>query len=257
MQNTLSAEEIRANLTHTDSLAVTVLQSVESTNRWLHDSTDTRPHLCITEQQTAGRGRRGKQWLSEQGSFTCSIRLPAPRLGPELGSLSLALGVVLNALLVHHGAENIGIKWPNDVLYVDKKLAGLLLETTRDEKGNLDVIVGLGINHVALATSPDQPATAWQSAFNKTPPNRNLLAANWFDSVLSCSRQFAADGFTPFCAQWRNVDLLAGQEVSIIRPRNNINGVAQGVNETGELLILTNSGETMAVNAGEVSVRPC
>ena len=210
---------------------------------------NTQPTLLFARQQTAGRGRLGRQWLSASGagseaaSLTFSLSLPlAPR---DWAGLSLAVGVSLAASL--HPA--LRLKWPNDLWLDGRKLGGILIETAALD-GQRQVIVGVGLNlswrdGTGLARAP-----AW---LGEVLPGMDApgVLQRVAPPLLRAIADFELRGFTPFRPQFERRDALRGAQVEL---SDGTVGEAQGVNEVGALLLRTARG-LQAVSSAEVSLR--
>jgi BirA family biotin operon repressor/biotin-[acetyl-CoA-carboxylase] ligase len=210
--------------------------------------------VCLAEHQGAGKGRRGKSWVSPFGKniyVSVGWRFRAP--AAALGGLSLMAGMAVVKALRAMGAEDIGLKWPNDVLSGVNKLAGILVEIV-PVKGEMHVVLGIGINlnlSVADAQGIDQ---AWGVASVAQELSRNQVCAGLLNSLLPDLARFDALGFAPFAAQWDNFNCLAGQPVMVKLGDQMIAGIDRGIDAHGELLIETAAG-LRHFNAGEVSLR--
>ena len=207
--------------------------------------------VCIAEGQTAGRGRQGKSWSSPVGAnIYLSFYWRFTGKLSALSGLSLIVALAILDGLSHVGnlPTGLGIKWPNDIWYQDKKLCGILIETVGS-----DVIIGIGLN-VQLPRSTARDRTDLKSAFNELP-SRNKLIAYLLNELFLSLKLFEAEGFPAFAHQWQRHDLLANQRVQVSDVHSTELGVAQGVNERGELLV--RMGENLkAIRYGDVSIRP-
>jgi BirA family biotin operon repressor/biotin-[acetyl-CoA-carboxylase] ligase len=219
--------------------------------------------VCLAEAQTAGRGRLGRIWQSPFGS-SISLSLYWQFSSPlqALSGLSLMVGIaVLEALKTFSALPaSMGIKWPNDILYREGKLAGILVETgtqkTKDSSQNekvTHVVMGIGIN-VHLPESFEHPErTDLKKALNQVI-SRNLLVTRLLEQLILSLLRFEQSGFPGFLPMWQSYDLLTGKNVILTSPSGKQTGQARGINERGELLVA--SGETLkAIRYGEVSVR--
>jgi BirA family transcriptional regulator, biotin operon repressor / biotin---[acetyl-CoA-carboxylase] ligase len=230
------------------------------------------PVVRVAYSQTAGRGRRGRAWLAEPGnallmSVGCVLKRPIE----GLSGLSLAIGTAVLDALAHlplSPSARPALKWPNDVLLDDGKLAGILIETAWNAPGATAVVIGIGMNlHGAdrLAaqvddanrqaaanvpgTSPAALARAWPDA-NLTDALAALL--NALDATLA---RFESEGFRPFRQRWSDAHAYAGREVALLdQGQEVVRGIAAGVDERGQLLIETPDGPR-AVATGELSLR--
>jgi len=213
---------------------------------------------CLAEAQTGGRGRRGRSWVSPFGSNIYLSVLWRFAQGPAaLSGLSLAIGVAVLEAVQALGIDGGGLKWPNDVLWKGRKLAGVLLDLTAEACGPSTVVVGVGLNvrmPDSAAQSIDQPWVDLHSLLPAAPPSRNFIAAQLLGRVLAALSEFEREGLAPFQARWARWDCLSGQTVALLLPTQRITGRAQGIDATGALLLETD-GQVRAYAAGEVSVR--
>lgn len=212
-------------------------------------------HICLAEQQSSGKGRRGRVWVSPFGvNLYMSTGFLFAGSMSDLEGLSVAIGLRLVADLRALGIESAGIKWPNDVLVNDRKLAGILVELGAPKNGGLHVVVGVGVN-VAIsdrqAVSIDQP---WTAARQHTDAGRNRMAGKLLSGIQETITVFSTEGFAPFMPNWESADLLFGKAIKVMRGEEIIQGTEAGIDEHGNLLLETSSG-VRRFNAGEVSVR--
>ncbi|MDR2156085.1 MAG: biotin--[acetyl-CoA-carboxylase] ligase [Burkholderiaceae bacterium] len=236
---------------------VEVLTETDSTNSELMRRARagrTAPVLLIAETQTAGRGRLGRHWQSGNGkagsALICSLGLPlAPR---DLSGLSLAVGLAL-AQALH---PDIALKWPNDLWWQGRKLAGILLETVgagapaRAQAARY-VVIGFGINIAPLAAAGFATAPTWLQALL---PGIDAPAAlrRVAGPLARALRAFEHTGFAPLAAYFNARDALAGQPVQL---SDGTQGVALGVDPSGMLRVRTPMG-LREIASAEVSVRP-
>jgi BirA family biotin operon repressor/biotin-[acetyl-CoA-carboxylase] ligase len=252
---------------------VEVLPEIDSTNTELmrrfrgSPTVEPRPEplLLVAEQQTAGRGRLGRQWQSRRGdSLMFSLGLP---LAPvDWSGLSLVAGISvaesLEPRLAGSGAKpRIGLKWPNDLWLStpegERKLAGILVETASWE-GLRYVVIGIGINIRAVPLDPALPASALPSVapggLQDLLPELDAPAAllRVIPPLVQAVQAFAQFGFAPFQARFAARDVLAGRAVQL---SDGTTGTAHGAGETGALLVHTAAG-MKEITSSEVSVRP-
>lgn len=240
---------------------IEILGSVDSTNRYamgLARQGAATGTAVFAEWQTAGRGRRGRTWQSPLGSnlyFSVVWRFdPAPA---NLQLLGLALGVALaESLSRAFDLTRLGVKWPNDLYWDNKKLAGLLLEISGEAGGECVVIAGVGVNVAMPHTSReliDQPWTDLSEAAGRAL-SRNRVAGVCLGSVLDGLRCFANDGFRSFLPRWDAYDLLFGRAVAVREGSKTTLGRAMGIDGTGALVLQTHHGKERFYS-GDVSVR--
>lgn len=233
-----------------------ILLSCSSTNDYLSslkESVRHNYHICLAENQTAGRGRRGKVWISP---FAKNISLSASFLlggGVEaLSGLSLVVGVAVAKTLESLGLKDVGLKWPNDVFVGDKKIAGILLELSGEATTSWNVVCGIGLNvHMDKkdGVSIDQE---WCSLTESISIERNLVISKLLAQLVEVLELFKEEGFQSFMDEWARFDILSGEKVAVTP--NGVEGRVVGVNMQGALLIKSVDGEHV-INAGEVSVR--
>jgi BirA family biotin operon repressor/biotin-[acetyl-CoA-carboxylase] ligase len=212
------------------------------------------PLLLIAENQTAGRGRAGRSWLSSAGNsltFSLAWRFEA---GPQaLSGLPLALGVALAETLARLGVQ-VRLKWPNDVLKDGDKLAGILVETAPAERG-IWAVIGIGLNLVM----PDEMEQAIGRSVAAAPwlarMDRDELMAALLDGLAAVLREFERTGFGAFAGRWNMLHEYQGSEVRILDQGAVLHeGRAAGVDDAGRLLLDTSHGR-ITVAAGDVSLR--
>lgn len=255
-----AAESVwQAVATRLPGFAVEVLPTIDSTNSELMRRAHTGvadPVLLVAAEQTAGRGRRGRGWVSEPGaSLTFSLGLP---LNPaDWSGLSLAVGVSLAESL----DPAVQLKWPNDLWWEDRKLGGILVETANVGSQRY-AIIGVGLNVVAPATV--NPAAGTDGVLPVAPaglsdlPSASLATAGAclsrvIPSLVEDMFDFERDGFGTFLSRFQARDALRGRPV---RLSDGQTGIADGLRPDGALWISQSQGR-LAVIQHEVSVRLC
>jgi len=216
--------------------------------------------LCLAEQQSAGRGRRGRTWVSPFGvNLYGSLLWRSPLAPAALGASSLVAGVVVAEQLAALGVEGVALKWPNDVLWQRRKLAGLLLEVAGESQGPSHLVVGIGIN---LRMAADQGAAIdqpWVTLAEALPAEvegvRNALAGRLAEALLEALADYERVGLAPFLARWGRFDSLLGQPVALHLGERVIRGRYAGIESDGALRLETAEG-VRRFQAGEVSLRP-
>jgi len=214
--------------------------------------------VCLAEQQSAGRGRLGRQWVSPYGSNLYLSILWRFMLAPaDLGGLSLAAGVGVIRSLQEFGVNDISLKWPNDVLYQNKKLAGLLLEMSGEQGGPSHVVLGLGLNVSMSETQGediDQPWVGLSAISNDIQVDRNELASSLVSHLFAILQQYETEGLAPLLDEWRAQDHFQGRSVRITIGNRSVDGVHRGVDDAGALLVEVD-GKIETYHGGEVSLR--
>ena len=256
----LIEEDIRARLSPNAAAAlrrITVSPVTDSTNQRLLDACqqgDIHGHAWLAEFQTAGRGRRGDRWLAPPGAAVClSLGWCFDSPPRDLGALSLVVGIGVVRGLQALGAHGVGLKWPNDLLFDRRKLAGILIEMRSEVGGPCSVVIGIGINVAlgeAVKAGIDQPAASLAEAC-KQVPSRNAIAAAVLTSLVDTLGLFTVRGFAAFVPVWRVLDALAGRRVQLTLPGRTVEGTARGVDANG-LLLIEHGGTQEAFLAGHV-----
>jgi len=227
---------------------VEVLPEIDSSNTELMRRAragHTEPTLLVAERQSAGRGRLGRPWQSAAGdSLTFSLSLPlAPR---NWSGLSLAVGLSV-AESLH---PDIGLKWPNDLWWQDRKLAGILIEAAT-AGGHSQVVIGIGINiRARSADGLSTPPAALTELWPEASAGQTLLRQ--MPPLVHTLLDFQEHGFAPLQARYAARDVLQGREV---QTSDGVQGLCLGVAADGSLRVQSGTQET-AVNSSEVSVRP-
>ena len=221
--------------------------SIESTNDYLlSQPLSETTQLCITREQTNGKGQHGRIWCSQKdGSVLFSIRQNFDA-SCDLSGLSLVVALaIVKSLEEVCAIERLGIKWPNDIYFDDKKLSGILLENQL-HGDRQSVVIGVGVNY-ALGENFDCE-TPWidLTTISESVANIKALTAVIINTILIYSKRFEKDGFVDFESEWAAYDILKGRRAKVERSNNSFTGEVAGVNSKGALLISGEGGvETM------------
>ena len=237
-----------------------IFRETASTNHVLMETMANGPihrHVCMAEYQSAGRGRRGRRWVAPFGSSVClSIGwcFDPPPDSPV--ALSLVVGVALMRVLSGLGLDAVGLKWPNDVLFDGRKLAGILIEMKGESAGPCQVAIGIGVNVYsgsAMFAQVEQPWSALDEILDSRV-SRNRLAIAMVRELFQTLPAFQSGGFADFHAQWRRYDLIEGKRVVLSLPTGEVVGQARGVDRDGALLLAVD-GTLCRYTSGDVSLR--
>ncbi len=267
----LEAEAIRQQLgsNHfTQPIHIHLFATLDSTNRLLKELPRTSAiDICCTEMQTEGRGRFGRSWYSPFGeNIYCSSRWHFDCDLSRLSGLSLVVSLAILATLNAFGiSEHIRVKWPNDILWHNKKLCGSLIEIIAESNSGADVVIGIGLNvntatatldhqNVGNSTHPDKP---WCSLYDITGHfiDRNPLVARLLIDLNDYLNRFIAQGFSAFITQWQQMDYLRGQMITVSQPMGAITGTADGVNDAGQLILIDEAGVIHYLSSGDTSLQ--
>lgn len=210
--------------------------------------------IVLAGEQTAGRGRHGRRWASPRGRgiyLSVSCRLPADRR--DIASLTLAIGTGIARFLRSEGLAQVALKWPNDLIFDDRKLGGILLETRPLDSNEMHVVAGIGINRATPAESELASIAIGLDDCMANVRDDKRFTATLIASVLESINIFSGQGLEPFLADWDAADWLRGRTVSIVNAGIAVEGVADGIDADGALLLATARGRERIVSG---TVRP-
>ena len=224
-----------------------LLDTVDSTNTFAKDKQLLKKFLIvISEEQTAGRGRQGKQWYSpDSGNIYMTIKFKDKNDAP----LSLIIGLLISESMDYVSGKkiNAGLKWPNDLLINNKKICGILVES-EIVNNEIEFIVGIGINY-----SLPKKESWWGEIGNLAEilPREKLI-----NSILCAIISYAENGYPNWLAAWENRCMHIGDELKVISNNNQDEevGIFQGINEEGKMLLKTSS-ELKSISSGECSIK--
>jgi len=231
------------------------LDSTNAEARRLADAGEPGPLWITARRQSAGRGRRGRVWLSGEGNLAATLLATSDRPPSEAAQLSfvtaLAVGDLARTWVDNH---RIGFKWPNDVLLDGAKLSGILIESGQAPAGGLWLAIGIGVNLVQAPEGLDYPAAALGTHTRPgvpapTPPEALAVLA---DCLSSRVRAWSAEGFEPVRRAWLESAVGMGKACSARAGEGVLNGTAEGLDVDGALLLRLDSGEVRRITAGDV-----
>lgn len=268
IQDALDARLIRAGMTpalKSKLSQLTVLEEVDSTNTEVLrlPADQQHAHAVLADRQTGGRGRRQRNWHSPAGgNIYLSLGWSFKKSKWTLSTLPLVVAIAVSGALSRAGLQCHGIKWPNDILVNNRKLAGILVELKSMGGGTATAVIGVGLNVRMPAADPNQPAPAidrpWTDLAAEMPAesselNRNRLASLLLEELLGSLEAFESAGFGAFEDRWNRLDLLRGREIRLDRDGQEVAGVARGIDASGGMLLETVTGPQV-FHSGEVSI---
>lgn len=237
---------------------ILVFDSIDSTNAEALRAIErgqTAPFLVLAERQTAGRGRRGRKWASpfaENIYYSLVLRIEGGMR--QLEGLSLVVGLAVMQALREFGISGAGLKWPNDVLVGQKKVAGILLELVGDPADVCHVVLGVGINvNMQITDEVDQQWTSMRLESGKVF-DRNHLVGKLGAMLQTYLSRHQLDGFSAIQAEWEQNHLWQGRAVSLIAGVNHIDGEVLGIDGQGALRLRV-GGVEKVFSGGELSLR--
>lgn len=238
--------------------AVHVYDSIDSTNAQamrLIERGEPLPLLVLAERQTAGRGRRGRKWVSPFGEnlyYSLAMRVDGGMR--RLEGLSLLVGLAVVKMLREMGINGAGLKWPNDVLVGGRKLAGVLLELTGDPADVCHVVIGVGVNiNMRASEEVDQ---AWTSMLLECGGviDRNQVVARLNKELSAYLSAHREAGFGAFQAEWEGNHLWQGRSVRLLAGSSAVEGVVVGIDAVGALRLKVGD-QIQSFSGGELSLR--
>lgn len=254
----LDAGEISAVAGRASAWPVVVYDSIGSTNAAavkLIAENSPPPFMVLAERQTAGRGRRGRKWVSPFGEniyYSLALRIDGGMR--QLEGLSLLIGLAVLKTLREMGVQGAGLKWPNDVLVGRRKIAGILLELVGDPADVCHVIIGIGINvNMRVTEEVDQLWTSLRLEVGSMA-NRNELAGKLTCNIEEYLSVHQASGFEVFRSEWEANHLWQGCAVSLLAGSQAVDGVVLGIDSQGALRLKVGSDEKV-FSGGELSLR--
>lgn len=232
---------------------------IDSTNQYLFERVNqlSSGESCLAECQTAGRGRRGKPWVSP---FGCQLILSMYwRLEQGMAAamgLSLAVGVAVVEALESLGYPGVELKWPNDLYYQGRKLAGILVEMSGSAGASCHLVIGIGLNLAMPSQQGEKIDQAWSELRHVQPElvDRNQLAACVLLHLQAAMQTFEQSGLASFVESWNRLDYFTGQPVKLLMGEQVIRGIARGIDDRGALRLETDEGIKVYLG-GEISLR--
>jgi BirA family biotin operon repressor/biotin-[acetyl-CoA-carboxylase] ligase len=212
------------------------------------------PMWFVTTEQTAGRGRRHRPWIAPRGNLASSVLETIDVVPAVAATLGFAAGLALEAALrAVTGGASIGylLKWPNDVLAGQAKLAGILLEAEAVPGGGLAVVVGMGTNIVAAPEGTPTPAVSLLTLGVETSAETLFTALS--DSWAECRGIWdQGRGFAEIRRRWLALAAGLGQPVAIHTGQATVSGIFDTIDDTGCMIVRTSSGDRTSISAGDV-----
>ncbi|CAM3858217.1 Bifunctional ligase/repressor BirA [Vibrio aerogenes CECT 7868] len=238
---------------------VTLHPIIDSTNQYLVERAGDLESgaVCLAEYQSKGRGRRGRQWNSPFGAnlyFSMYWKLEAG-MAAAMG-LSLVVGIAVIEALKALGVDDVKLKWPNDLYYQDKKLAGILVEVSGQAGDAAHLIIGMGMNLFMRQEdiTIDQPWTTLSQVMGEHLIDRNELAVALIRSWTDILRGYEETGIAGFIDAWNSMDNFINRPVKLLMGDQVVRGIERGIDTHGAVLLETEEGIRSFVG-GEISLR--
>ena len=257
----LQPEAIRASLAvkgFTDHVLLYESTTASTnTNVLKHYDDHEQLAIAICEKQTAGKGRRGRQWHSPYAqNIYCTVGIVKSLPASRLGLLSIVSGIALCNALSASGFEGVKLKWPNDLYFQGHKLGGILIESKPTLKNDYFFAIGFGLNvHMSQSQLEDipQPATSLGMIKSKLVDRQDVLIST-IEAVLSKTQRFEETDVGALIDEFQQHDAFRGERISVLTAENEIYGVNSGINQYGQLKLQTDQGQAL-FSAAEISMR--
>jgi len=237
------------------NIEIEVLETIDSTNSYLKNKLNNKNRqICLSENQTSGRGRMGREWHSPFGqNLYMSYSYPFKKDISEIAGLSLVISMAMLAALREINISiPIQLKWPNDGMYEGQKIMGNLVEVQAEAHGELLAIIGMGINVNIL--DADNISQDWSSIRKISGKyiDRNKLCIALIHNLNLYIEKFSKYGLQDFIVEWQGLDSLYGKQISL--NDGEFSGISKGINEQGKLLLELSNGEIKTFSSGDASI---
>lgn len=235
-----------------------ILDHIHSTNTYLAEQAQQQAasgSVCLAEYQSAGKGRRGRQWVSPYGHNIYLSILWRFQQGPAaISGLSLAVGVAVIRALKQLDVENVSLKWPNDIYSDGKKLGGILVEVSGETEGPCHAVVGLGLNLYLPESEAGTITQAWTDLNTMAQTiSRNHLAACLLNQLLPVLAGYENQSIKAYLEEWRHFDCLKDKPAILYIGQQAVTGTVRGIDDNGMLLLEKADGQIQVFASGEVS----
>jgi BirA family biotin operon repressor/biotin-[acetyl-CoA-carboxylase] ligase len=253
---------------------VDVLQSIDSTNSYLLSKpiNEGLARICVSEAQSEGRGRRGNDWQSSANqNILFSLAWGFPDWPETITGLGLAVATVVAERLntdfftnlnqpadadLKREPSRVEIKWPNDLMVAGNKLGGILVDVAGESRGACNVVIGLGLNVNQADLSDSETGYRWQDLRSLgVSLDRNQFIGRLASDLIAMLQSFERNGFAPLCSRWNQLSSYSEQEIVITSKAGQLKGQMQGVDKSGVLLLVDDSGAQHVIADSSVSVR--
>lgn len=238
---------------------IELISVIDSTNQYLLERVNEsdKGRVCLAEYQAKGRGRRGRQWISPFGTnlyLSMYWRLDAG-MAAAMG-LSLVVGIAAVEALERMGVQGVKLKWPNDLYFQDKKLAGILVEMSGQAGGAAHLVIGMGLNIGMPDIQPeiDQPWTTLNQVSDGLTIDRTVLALNLIEHWKTALEEYEMTGLAGFVDRWNRLDNFIDRPVKLLMGPREIHGIVKGIDQQGGVVLETNNGLETYIG-GEISLR--
>ncbi len=256
---TLSAATLYGIATGFEALPIVAFDEIDSTNleaRRRAEAGETGPVWITAGVQTAGRGRRGRTWDTSRGNLAATLLVVTDMAPAEAAQLSFVAAFAIRALAERYApASLVRFKWPNDVMVDGRKLSGVLIESGRNPAGLVWLAIGMGVNLAHAPQNVDRPATCsgdHLQAGESAPPTPEAALSVLSEAFVRYAAAWTRAGFEPLRDEWLKGAAGIGQACVARLDRETVEGVAEGIDRDGALLLRLPDRSLRRISAGDV-----
>jgi BirA family biotin operon repressor/biotin-[acetyl-CoA-carboxylase] ligase len=241
------------------NIELSLFETIDSTNCYLKKSISGKKiKVCLAEQQTQGKGRFNRTWYSPFGqNIYLSLLYKFEKDISTLAGLSLIISLaIIETLASYDLVQAPLVKWPNDVVINNKKVAGNLVEVIAETNGVCHAIIGVGINVNMLDGKNSGITQEWTSIrkVNQNYFDRNILSATLIDNLIVYLEEFERHGLSYFLKKWKSSDCLYKKEIALKFGTKKILGTVQGINDQGHLQMQLSDGSIKYFSSGDTTI---
>jgi BirA family biotin operon repressor/biotin-[acetyl-CoA-carboxylase] ligase len=234
-------------------LAFDELDSTNSEARRRAEAGEAGPFWITALRQTAGRGRRGRNWETGQGNLAATLLMLTDREPREAAQVSFIAALAVSDLArAYLPANRVKVKWPNDVMVDNRKLAGVLVESGQWSGGGLWLAIGAGINLLKAPEHAERPAITLSAATMTPPPEPRVALEGLAAAFADWLEIWDQEGFAAIAGAWTERAQGIGQVCSVRLPAETIEGIAEGLETDGALRLRLADGSIRRITAGDV-----
>ncbi len=239
-----------------DNIPVVTFDEIDSTNaeaKRRGDAGDPGPVWITAARQSAGRGRRGRNWETGEGNLAATYFFTTDRSASEIAQYSFITALAVADLVgAYVPASSVSVKWPNDVLIEGRKTAGILIESSARPNGGLWVAVGVGVNLARPPAESTYPSTALSEHMTAPPPPPIEALEKLSDAFERWLLLWRRAGFAPIAEAWTLRAHGLGEACAARLPDETVQGIAEGIDGDGALRLRVAAGRVRRITAGDV-----
>jgi BirA family biotin operon repressor/biotin-[acetyl-CoA-carboxylase] ligase len=239
-----------------DSVPIVAFDEIDSTNaeaRRRGDAGDLGPMWITASSQTAGRGRRGRNWETRVGNLAATYFFTSDQSAGEIAQYAFIAALAVADLAgAYVPMSAVSVKWPNDVLVSGRKTAGILIESSARPGGGLWVAVGIGVNLSHPPAEASYPATAFAAHMASPPPSPLEALEKLSEAFERWRLLWRGAGFPPIVEAWTKRAHGLGETCTARLPNETVQGIAEGIDSDGALRLRVAAGRVRRITAGDV-----